>query len=120
MAGKIINQASGHGGMRVGAGRPAGARDRRTLQSHADAARVIARVPVRQLVLLSPEDVLRLAMLLAVRRGDLKTATAHAGRLVATWQPWMGIVRGEGVPGGSRSAAIVNRLVEELCESPEA
>ena len=57
--------------MRAGAGRPAGARDRRTLQSHADVAAVIARMPVRQLVLLSPEDVLRLAMLLAVRRGDL-------------------------------------------------
>lgn len=69
---------------------------------------------------MSSEDALRLAMLLAVRRGDLNTATAHAGRLVATWQPWMGGVRGEGVPGGSRSAAIVNQLVEELFEVPEA
>ena len=114
MAGKIINQAGGHGGARAGSGRPKGSRDRKALESHADVAAVIARIAVDQLVLLSPEDVLRLAMLLAVRRGDLDTATAHARRLVLSWQPWMGVVPGKGVQGGSRSAAIVNRLVEEL------
>ena len=114
MAGKIINQAGGHGGARAGSGRPKGSRDRKALESHADIAAVIARIGVDQLVLLSPEDVLRLAMLLAVRRGDLDTATAHARRLVLSWQPWMGVVAGKGVQGGSRSAGIVNRLVEEL------
>ena len=120
MVRKIINQAGGHGGARAGAGRPTGARDRRTLESHADVAAVIVRVPVGQLVLLSPEDVLRLAMLLAMRRGELDTAAAHARRLMVTWQPWMGVVPVNGVQGGSRSAAIVNQLVEELCKVLEA
>ena len=117
MVGKIINQAGGHGGARSGAGRPTGARDHRTVQSQADVAAVVSRVDLDQLLLLSPEDVLRLAMLLAVRRGDLDTATAHARRLVLTWQPWMGMVAAKGVQGGSRSAAVVDRLVRELSGS---
>ena len=114
MAGKIINQVGGHGGARVGAGRPKGSRDRKALESHADVAAVIARIEVDKLVLLSPADVLRLAMLLALRRGDLAAGTAHARRLALVWQPWMSVVPGKGVQGGSRSAAIVNQLVEEL------
>ena len=95
--------------MRAGAGRPKGSRDGKTLRSHADVAAVIARVDLDQLLLLSPEDVLR--------RGDLDTATAHARRLVLTWQPWMGMVAAKGVQGGSRSAAVVDRLVRELSGS---
>ena len=114
MAEKIINQVGGHGGARVGAGRPKGSRDRKALGSHADVAAVIARIELKKLVMLSPADVLRLAMLLALRRGDLAAGTAHARRLALVWQPWMGVVPGEGVQGGSRSAAIVNQLVEEL------
>ena len=116
MAGKIINQVVRHGGARAGAGRPKGSRDRKTLESHADVAAVVDRIAVDQLVMLSPEDVLRLVMLLAMRRGDLKTAAAHARRLAPTWQSWMGVVPARGVRGGSRSAAIVNQLVEKLHE----
>lgn len=118
MAGNIINQERSHGGARTGAGRPKGARDRRTVASHADVAAVIARVELEQLVRLSPVDVLRLAMLLAMRRGDLEAATAHARRLVLAWQPWMGVVAGPGVRGGSQGAGIVNRLVRELHGAP--
>lgn len=114
MAERIINQAGGHGGVRAGAGRPKGSRDRKASESHADVAAVIARIEAKKLVLLSPADVLRLAMLLALRRGDLATGAAHARRLALVWQPWMGVVPGKGVIGGSRSAAIVNQLVEEL------
>ena len=117
MVRKIINQEAGHGGTRAGAGRPRGSRDGKTLRSHADVAAVIARVDLDQLLLLSPVDVLRLAMLLAVRRGDLDMATAHARRLALSWQPWMGTVAAKGVQGGSRSAAVVNQLVRELSGS---
>ena len=84
------------------------------LRGHADVAAVIARIEGRDLVLLSPVDVMRLAMLLALRRGDIELATAHARRLIGVWQIWMGMPAGDGVDGGSRTAAIVNRLVDEL------
>lgn len=50
-------------------------------------AAVIARIEVEKLVLLSPADVLRLAMLLALRRGDLAAGMAHDRRLALVWQP---------------------------------
>lgn len=114
VAGDIINQAGGHGGSRQGAGRPLGARDRKTLQGQADIAVLMTRIEPAQLLLLSPVDVLRLAMLLALRRGDLAAATEHARRLLPTWEPRMGLVAVEGKPGGSRGAAVVSRLVEAL------
>ena len=89
-----------------------GARDLKTLRAHADVAAIIARIEVRELVQLSPVDVLRLAMLLALRRGDVEVATAHARRLMGGWQHWMGVVAGDGVNGGSKTAVVVNRLVE--------
>ena len=114
VAGDIINQAGSHGGSRQGAGRPLGARDRKTLRGQADMAALMARIEPAQLLLLSPVDVLRLAMLLALRRGDLAVATEHARRLLPSWEPRMGLEVVEGKVGGSRGAAVVSRLVEAL------
>ena len=108
---EAMEQAARHGGTRAGAGRPAGARDRDASASQADAAAVIARVPLDELRQLGAGDVLRLAMLLALRRGDLDLAAQHARRLVPAW-------RGFKVPMNEEEAStavrLVNRLVEEL------
>lgn len=113
LTGKIINQAGepgGHGGARKGAGRPAGKRSSARETSEADAAAAVARLELVDVLLLAPTDILRLAMLLALRRGDLEAAADHARRLLPSWQPWQANTTG----AMSRSVLTVNRLVREL------
>lgn len=107
---------AGHGGVRPGAGRPVGARDAGMVASQTDAAAVVARVPIGELLQLGAGDVLRLCMLLALRRGDLDMAAQHARRLVPAW-------KGFQVPMDEAEAGtaimLVNRLVQDLHDGPE-
>ena len=59
------------------------------MAAEAAVAQLVSVLPDSELAELSPVDVLRLAMLLAVRRGDLAVASRIALRLVPVWQPWM-------------------------------
>ena len=102
-----MRETNNHGGARPGAGRPAGSRDRQAVVRERAIAAVIERIELGDLLQLGPGDVLRLAMLLALRRGDVDAAADYARRLVPVWQP------------GGAAAMLVNRLVRELHE-PEA
>ena len=48
---------------------------------------MVARIDLVDLLRLTPQDVLRLTMLLALRAGDLDGAADHARRLAPTWSP---------------------------------
>lgn len=116
--GEIINQVAGHGGARPGAGRPAGARDRAAVERDQVIAQVVERVELGDLLKLGPGDVLRLAMLLQLRAGDLDGAADFARRLLPIWQPAMANEDCAHVFGPGM--AIVNRLVRELHEADAA
>jgi len=109
-----------HGGARPGAGRPKGARDLRTVRTQADVAAIVARIELDRLMALTPVDVLRLAMLMAVRRGDIEAGANYARQLLGVWHPSMARVAGPGVDGGSKTAGTVNALLEELGDVPDA
>ena len=123
----IINQdrraAPGgrHGGVRSGAGRPHGSRDRVAKAAEADIAALVQRIAIADLLALGPTDVLRLAMLVAFRRGALEMAADHARRLAVTWVPAMALPWSPERPGGSRGAYLVERLIRdlELASPPE-
>ncbi len=73
---------------------------------------MVARIDLVDLLRLTPQDVLRLAMLLALRSGDLDGAAEHARRLAPTWTPHLA----NDAPANAYQAAVMttNRLVREL------